>query len=169
MKRRTLRMLCALLLCLGLLPVTAAAETQGSFREGGLPFTDVDQEDWYAEAVGYVYARGLMSGTGADTFGPGAAASRAMMVTSLWRMAGSPVVNYAMRFADVPQGRWYSEAVRWAASEGIAAGCGDAFGTDDPVTREQLAVMLWQFAQNQGWDATSGSGPSGSLRVRIVN
>ena len=125
-----------------------------------LPFSDVAESAWYADAVAYVYEAGLMTGTGEGTFSPDAAASRSMVAAILWRMAGSPVVNYAMDFTDVPQGQWYSEAVRWAASEGVVTGCGDGtFGTDAPVTREQLAAMLYRFAQARGWDVT----PSASL------
>ena len=97
-----------------------------------------------------------MAGTGAQTFSPDATTSRSMITTILWRMAGGPVVNYAMDFADVPQDQWYSEAIRWAVSEGIASGYGNTFGTHDPITREQLAVMLYQFAQARGYDVSVG-------------
>lgn len=121
------------------------------------PFADVPEDAWYADAVAYVYEQGLMTGTGDTAFSPDAATSRSMIAAILWRQAGSPVVNYAMNFSDVAQGQWYSEAVRWAASEGIVGGYGDgAFGTDDPITREQLAVMLYRFAQHQGYDVSVG-------------
>ena len=136
------------------------AEIQVSFREIApepLPFTDVPANAWYAEAVRYVYEHGLMAGTSATTFAPDATTSRAMIATILWRMAGSPVVNYAMDFADVPEGQWYSEAIRWAASEGVVTGYGNGlFGTNDPITREQLATMLWRCAQEQGYDVSVG-------------
>ena len=134
-------------------------EIQVSFREippESLPFTDIADNAWYADAVRYVYKHGLMAGTSATTFAPDVTTSRAMIATILWRMAGSPVVNYAMNFADVPQDQWYSEAIRWAASEGIASGYGNTFGTHDPITREQLAVMLYQFAQARGYDVSVG-------------
>ena len=121
-----------------------------------LPFTDVPEGAWYEDAAAYVYKHGLMAGTSATTFAPDVTTSRAMIATILWRMAGSPVVNYAMNFADVPQDQWYSEAIRWAASEGIASGYGNTFGTHDPITREQLAVMLYQFAQARGYDVSVG-------------
>lgn len=112
---------------------------------------------WYTDAVRDVYEHGLMAGTSDTTFSPDATTSRSMNATILWRMAGSPVMNYAMDFADVPQGQWYSEAIRWAAAEGIVGGYGNgAFGTDDPITREQLAVMLYRFAQQQGYDVSLG-------------
>ena len=136
------------------------AEIQVSFREISpepLPFTDVPANAWYAEAVRYVYEHGLMAGTSATTFAPDATTSRAMIATILWRMAGSPVVNYAMDFADVPEGQWYSEAIRWAASEGVVTGYGNGlFGTNDPITREQLATMLWRYAQTEGYDVSIG-------------
>ena len=134
-------------------------EIQVSFREippESLPFTDIADNAWYADAVRYVYKHGLMAGTSATTFAPDVTTSRSMIATILWRMAGSPVVNYAMNFADVPQDQWYSEAIRWAASEGIASGYGNTFGTHDPITREQLAVMLYQFAQARGYDVSVG-------------
>jgi uncharacterized repeat protein (TIGR02543 family) len=122
-----------------------------------LPFTDVSENAWYADAVRYVYEHGLMAGTSAATFGPEVTTSRSMIATILWRMAGSPVVNYAMNYTDVDPAAWYGEAVRWATSEGVVTGYGDGtFGTDDPITREQFAVMLWQFAKNQGYDVSVG-------------
>lgn len=105
----------------------------------------------------YVCAAGLMSGTSASTFSPDLATSRAMVTASLWRMAGSPVVNYLMAFTDVDPGAWYGEAIRWAASEDVAGGYGGGqFGPGDPVTREQFAVMLHSYAQKQGYDVSIG-------------
>ena len=134
-------------------------EIEISFREippESLPFTDIADNAWYADAVRYVYKHGLMAGTSATTFAPDVTTSRSMIATILWRMAGGPVVNYAMNFADVPQDQWYSEAIRWAASEGIASGYGNTFGTHDPITREQLATMLWRYAQSEGYDVSVG-------------
>ena len=135
-------------------------EIQVSFREippESLPFTDIADNAWYADAVRYVYKHGLMAGTSATTFAPDVTTSRSMIATILWRMAGSPVVNYAMNFADVPQDQWYSEAIRWATSEGVVTGYGNGlFGTNDPITREQLATMLWRYAQSEGYDVSVG-------------
>lgn len=135
-------------------------EIQVSFREippESLPFTDIADNAWYADAVRYVYKHGLMAGTSATTFAPDVTTSRSMIATILWRMAGSPVVNYAMTYTDVAQGQWYSEAVRWATSEGIVGGYGNGlFGTNDPITREQFAAMLYRFAQEQGYDVSIG-------------
>ena len=135
-------------------------EVQVSFREippESLPFTDIADNAWYADAVRYVYKHGLMAGTSATTFAPDVTTSRSMIATILWRMAGSPVVNYAMTYTDVAQGQWYSEAVRWATSEGVVGGYGNGlFGTNDPITREQFAAMLYRFAQEQGYDVSIG-------------
>ena len=122
-----------------------------------LPFTDVPEGAWYEDAAGYVYKHGLMAGTSATTFAPDVTTSRAMIATILWRMAGSPVVNYAMNYTDVAQGQWCSEAIRWATSEGVVTGYGNGlFGTNDPITREQLATMLWRYAQTEGYDVSIG-------------
>ena len=134
-------------------------EIEVSFREieVELPFTDVPEGAWYADAAAYVYEHGLMAGTSATAFSPDATTSRSMIATILWRMAGSPVVNYAMDYTDVAQGQWCSEAIRWAASEGIVGGYGNGlFGTNDPITREQFAVMLYRYAQEQGYDVSIG-------------
>ena len=135
-------------------------EIQVSFREippESLPFTDIADNAWYADAVHYVYKHGLMAGTSATTFAPDVTTSRAMIATILWRMAGSPVVNYAMDYTDVAQNQWCSEAIRWATSEGIVGGYGNGlFGTNDPITREQFAVMLWRYAQTEGYDVSVG-------------
>ena len=134
-------------------------EIEVSFREieVELPFTDVPEGAWYADAAAYVYEHGLMAGTSATTFAPDVTTSRAMIATILWRMAGSPVVNYAMNYTDVAQGQWCSEAIRWATSEGIVGGYGNGlFGTNDPITREQFAAMLWRYAQEQGYDVSIG-------------
>lgn len=134
-------------------------EIEVSFREieVELPFTDVPEGAWYADAAAYVYEHGLMAGTSATTFAPDVTTSRAMIATILWRMAGSPVVNYAMDYTDVAQNQWCSEAIRWATSEGVVTGYGNGqFGTNDPITREQFAVMLYRFAQEQSYDVSIG-------------
>ena len=135
-----------------------------------LPFNDVPEGAWYEDAAAYVYKHGLMAGTSATTFAPDVTTSRAMIATILWRMAGSPVVNYAMNYTDVAQGQWCSEAIRWATSEGIAGGYGGGvFGPSDTITREQLAVMLYRFAQAQGYDVTASADLSGYTDVGEVS
>ena len=105
----------------------------------------------------YVYESGLMTGTSAATFSPDTATSRAMIAAILYRQAGSPMVNTSVTFTDVGEGQWYTQAVRWASSAGVVTGYGDGiFGPDEPITREQLAVMLCRFAAFRGYDVSAG-------------
>lgn len=130
------------------------------FRENApvpMPFTDVSEDAWYSDAVRYVYEKGLMNGTSVNTFGPDGITTRGQLVTILWRMEGSPVVNNQMDFDDVNPGAWYGEAVCWAVSEKIANGYGGGnFGPNDPVTREQFAVMLYRYARQGGYNTAQG-------------
>ena len=122
----------------------------------GLPFTDVKADDWFYEAVKYVYDNKLMDGTSSTTFAPLMTTNRAMIVTILWRQAGSPTVDYTMNFTDVEDGVWYTEAVRWAAAEGVVKGYSDTvFAPNDTVTREQLAVILYRYAESKGYDMSA--------------
>ena len=111
----------------------------------GPSFTDVPAGAWYAGAVDYVTEHKLMNGVGNRRFDPEGNASRAMLVTTLWRMEGKPVVNYLMQFSDVTEGAWYTEAVRWAASERVMDGHDGLFGPDDPISRELLVTILWRY------------------------
>ena len=98
-----------------------------------------------------------MTGTSGTLFSPNATTTRAMIVTILWRVEGEPEVDYAMTFADVAADTWYTEAVRWAASEGIVEGYSKtAFGPNDPITREQLAAILWRYAKYLELDVSVG-------------
>ena len=122
-----------------------------------LPFNDVPEGYWAYDAIQYVYGEGLMAGTSGSTFSPEGTTTRGQIVTILWRLSGSPVVNYLMDFDDVDPAAYYAEAIRWATSEGIAGGYGGGvFGPNDPITREQLAVMLYQYAWNMGYDLSIG-------------
>ena len=122
-----------------------------------LPFNDVPESYWAYDAIQYVYGEGLMAGTSGSTFSPESTTTRGQIVTILWRLSGSPVVNYLMDFDDVDPAAYYAEAIRWATSEGIAGGYGGGvFGPDDPITREQLAVMLHRYAQHEGCDVSIG-------------
>lgn len=121
-----------------------------------LPFTDVDVDDWFYGAVEYVYNNKLMDGTSSTAFSPLMTTTRSMIVTILWRLEGQPQVNYAMTFEDVAGDTWYTEAVRWAASEGIVKGYSDTvFAPDDIVSREQLATILDRYAQYKEYDVTA--------------
>lgn len=115
------------------------------------PFTDVSSSDWYSDDVQYVYEKGLMSGISGKEFAPNATVTRAMVATILWRMEGEPAASYGTDFTDVEKNQWYSEAIAWTAHNGIFGGYGNGlFGTNDPITREQLATILYRYAQYQG-------------------
>ena len=121
------------------------------------PFTDTDRNAWYHDGVHWALEKSVMKGTGDNTFEPMTSTTRAMLVTMLWRMEGSPVVNYQMSFKDVPDGEWYTEAIRWAASTGIVNGYDEeTFGTNENVTREQLATILYRSAKAKGSGFTGG-------------
>lgn len=133
-------------------PVTPARPT----APVGLPFADVSGSDWFYNDVRYVYEKGIMDGTGADRFSPNAPLTRAMIVTILYRMAGSPSVSGSSDFTDVAAGKWFAKAVAWAAANGIVNGYGDSlFGPNDPVTREQLAAILYRYAVYGGMTAVT--------------
>ena len=111
------------------------------------PFSDVSEGDWYYEAVRFVHERGLMNGYSDGRFGPNDPLSRAQLAQILFNNEGRPGVNYLLDFSDVAQEAWYTEAIRWATSRGIVGGYGNGkFGPNDPITREQLAVMLWRYS-----------------------
>lgn len=108
-------------------------------------FKDCDSK-WYHEAVDFAVANGLMNGVGRGCFDPEGSMTRAMMVTVLYRMAGSPEVKGNSTFTDVPAGQWYSDAITWAQDNGIVLGVlTDKFAPDDFVTREQIATILWRY------------------------
>ena len=125
---------------------TANAITLSAAQSAQTVFIDVPADSWYAQAAAWCLENGIMSGTSDTTFGPDVTMTRAMLAAILHRAAGSPVVNYLMTFPDVGD-TWYTEAVRWAASERIITGYDNGlFGVDDPVTREQIAAILWRYA-----------------------
>ena len=126
------------------------------FAPAQLPFTDVTEANWYYDEVYYVWANGLMQGTSASTFGPNVDTTRSMVVTILWRLEGEPASGYDMDYSDVAGGAWYAGAVRWAAEHGIVNGSEGQFYPGGIVTREQLAAMLYRYAQYKGYDLTGG-------------
>lgn len=110
-------------------------------------FSDVAANAWYADAVEYVQENGLMSGTSPLEFSPESNTSRAMLATILYRASGSPAVAATTTFLDVGAGSWYVNAASWAAANGMITGDADgSFGGNDPVTREQIATILWRYA-----------------------
>lgn len=119
------------------------------------PFTDVAENAWYYGAVEYAFENGLMVGTGSGTFSPNATTTRGMIVTILHRLENSPEAK-ASDFNDVADNAWYSEAVAWAAEQKIVSGYGDGkFGPADPLTREQLVTILYNYSKFKGYDITA--------------
>ena len=131
------------------------------------PYADVREGAWYYSAVAFVDGRGLMGSVGGGRFDPDGIMTRAMLVTILYRMAGSPAVTASNPFTDVPSGQWYTNAVVWAASAGLVNGYGDGrFGPADPLTRAQLIAVLWRNAGSpaaKNASAASGFSDSASL------
>ncbi len=125
-------------------------------------FSDVRKDAWYTDSVGYVYHHRIMEGVAKGRFGVNDSTTRAMIVTMLWRLAGEPVVNYAMPFTDVEADAYYTEAVRWAASEGVVIGvAADKFAPEMNVTREQMAAILFRYAKHEN------KGPTGAWAIRL--
>ena len=138
--------------------VTFTTNHFSAYVVGYFPFTDVAGNAWYYGDVAYAYLNGLFAGTGDNTFSPARTMTRGMIATVLWRMEGSPEVDgmYA-DFADVSQGSYYEAAIGWAAKNGIAGGYGEGmFGPDDAITREQMAAILYRYAQFKGIDVSVG-------------
>ena len=122
-----------------------------------MPFTDVNSNSWYFNAVEFVYNKGIMQGVSSTKFSPSGTVTRGMLVTMLWRMAGEPYVGGGS-FDDVASGSYYATAVAWAAKNGIVDGYNSTrFGPNDAVTREQIATMLYRYAK---WLGNSASGSS---------
>ena len=126
------------------------------------PFTDVDETDWFYDEVVYVYENGLMNGVENNQFAPNTATNRAMLATILYRLAGEPAVSGDMPFTDVAAGQWYTDAVLWAAQNGIVNGLGeDTFAPMNTLTREQLVTMLYRYAEAEGYDVSAAADLSG--------
>jgi|GEM_PF-2383855 len=140
---RILSMILALCMVLSIAPLTVSAEQI---------FSDVAEEVWYSDAVGYMYYWGLMNGMGDDQFAPGETLNRAMIVTILYRWEGEPDVSgLGNPFSDVPAGTWYTDAVKWASANDIVSGYGGGlFGPNDPVTKEQLAAIVYRVGEATG-------------------
>ncbi|MDD3350540.1 MAG: S-layer homology domain-containing protein, partial [Eubacteriales bacterium] len=115
-------------------------------------FRDVKESNWFYDGVRYVSANGLMQGTTKTAFSPNAKITRSMLVTILWRMENQPTVAKTTSFTDVPAGKWYTDAVAWAAANNIAAGYAGKFDPNAPLTREQLASILHRYATYKNYD-----------------
>lgn len=121
------------------------------------PFTDAVPSAWYHDGVHYCLENGLMRGVSGGKFLPDGSTTRAQLVTILWRLEGSPKTTGAVRFGDTAGGAWYTEAVRWAAGCGVVKGYDNGcFGPNDAVTREQMAAILYRYAQHKGYDVSAG-------------
>ena len=119
-----------------------------------LPFTDVPESAWYYEDVRYVWKNGLFNGVSDTLFKPGDTMERGMVTTLLYRLEGEPEVSYSSVFSDVPNGQWYTEGTLWCARMGIVTGVGDGrFAPRQIVTRQQIAVMLYNYAVKTGLTA----------------
>lgn len=118
-------------------------------------FSDVPAGRWMADAVDFVSARGLFSGTGENRFSPDSSMTRGMLATVLHNLEGNPAATTEAAFTDLRDGAWYSASIHWAAEKGILSGYGEGrVGAENPITREQLAVILWKYA---GSPTASGS------------
>ena len=123
-----------------------------------LPFLDVGPQDWFYDAVRFVYARGMMSGTDPHAFSPSQTTTRGMIVTILHRLEGSPAAT-GTAFRDVPAAMYYAQPIAWASANGIVTGFGDgSFQPESPITREQLAAILMRYARYKGLDVSARAG-----------
>ena len=133
-----------------------------TFAETPLPFTDVMEGDWFYDAVVYAYETGLMDGVGDNLFAPNSQTTRAQLVTILYRLAGEPEPGGDSGFSDVAAGTWYTDAVAWAAENGIVNGTTDTtFAPGEDITREQLVTVLYRYAESKGYDVSASADLSG--------
>lgn len=141
---------------------TPANDNDASLAKPSSRFDDIAAGAWYESAVSYALEKGLFSGTSEKTFSPNGTMTRSMLVTVLWRMEGTPVTAAGSSFNDVENGKWYTDAVAWASSNGIVTGYGNGrFGVSDSVTRQQLAAILYRYASLKGIDVSDVADISG--------
>jgi predicted nucleic acid-binding Zn ribbon protein len=119
---------------------------QTELEKLALPYKDVQDQAWYANAVRLMYERGIMSGTTETTFCPGDKLTRAQLVVMLWNFEGRPYTAYTKVFSDVPSGKYYTTAVEWAKKSGVVNGSNGKFKPGDPITRQDFAVILKNYA-----------------------
>lgn len=123
--------------------------------EPSMPFTDVSENDWFYGAVQYVYDNDMMNGVSANSFAPNSNLTRAMMAAVLYNLEDQPT-QADSSFTDVADGSWYADAVNWAAANNIVSGYGDGiFGPNDNITREQMASILYRYAEYKGYDVSA--------------
>ena len=140
------------------------------FTDGKLPFEDVTTNDWFYDDVAFVYNEGLFAGTSDTTFSPNAAMTRAMLVTVLYRLEGKPAIRGRSGFADVVVNSYYEDAVTWAADNGIVNGTSTTtFSPDTNVTREQLAAILYRYAQYKKYSTTATASLNGFSDAQSVS
>jgi len=130
-------------------------------KKGVVSFDDVKTWDWFYEDVVFAVENGLFEGTGETVFSPKASMTRAMLVTVLYRLEGQPMVYGSSAFSDVRSNQWYSDAVIWATQNGIIEGYNGLFGTNDNITREQMATILHRYAQHKGYDVSDSNSLTG--------
>ncbi len=151
-------------------PTESIAEEEVPLAPTVPSFIDVDEDDWYRDAVDYVVENGLMEGVGGDRFAPKATTTRAMIVTILWRLEGQPEAKGEMPFTDVPDGQWYSEPIKWAAENGVVEGYGNGiFGMNDYITREQFVTILWRYAKLKDKDVSAAAKLDGYSDVSEIS
>lgn len=142
--------------------LTVSTRIEVEFTNGVLPFTDVREADWFYDDVVYAYENGLFSGTSDTTFSPNASMTRAMLVTVLYRLEGQPTVSGRSGFSDVKLNSYYEDAVTWAADNGIVNGTGaTTFSPNANVTREQMAAILYRYAQYKQYGTTASASLNG--------
>ena len=142
--------------------LTVSTRIEVEFADGKLPFTDVHETDWFYNDVLFVYEEGLFAGTSDTTFSPNAAMTRAMLVTVLYRLEGEPAVSGRSGFSDVTFNSYYEDAVTWAADNGIVNGTSiTTFSPNANVTREQMAAILYRYAQYKKYNTAASSSLNG--------
>ena len=142
--------------------LTVSTRIEVEFADGKLPFTDVHETDWFYNDVLFVYEEGLFAGTSDTTFSPNAAMTRAMLVTVLYRLEGEPAVSGRSGFSDVTFNSYYEDAVTWAADNGIVNGTSiTTFAPNANVTREQMAAILYRYAQYKKYNTAASSSLNG--------
>lgn len=133
-------------------------------------YTDVNTAAWYHEGVDFAIENKLMVSTGENIFSPNGITTRAQLVTILYRLEGEPAVTKDIPFADVPAGQWYSNAINWAAANGIVDGYGNGkFGPDDTITREQMAAILYRYASYKGYSVSDLANLTGYTDAASMN